>query len=226
MEFTVSEAWKNMYPGAAVGILAMAGVANPQQIPALDKRKAELENELREQYQDFDRPTMRSLPTLDAYSNYYRRFKKTYHVQLQLESVVFKEKSIPQVAALVEAMFMAELKNLILTAGHDLAKLRMPVGIHVANGSERFIRLDNQEQQLKEGDMFIADAEGILSSVIYGPDRRTQITANTRHALFTAYAPPGIAISTVISHLHDIKANVNLIAPDAQVEMLQVFSAK
>jgi len=37
-------------------------------------------------------------PILKAYQEYYRRFKKTYHVQLQLESLLFKGKSIPSVA--------------------------------------------------------------------------------------------------------------------------------
>jgi hypothetical protein len=36
--------------------------------------------------------------------------------------VALKGKAIPRQAALVEAMFMAELENLILTAGHDLVR--------------------------------------------------------------------------------------------------------
>jgi hypothetical protein len=42
--------------------------------------------------------------------------KKTYHIALQLEPVVLKGKSLPNVAALVEAMFTAELGDLLLTA--------------------------------------------------------------------------------------------------------------
>jgi hypothetical protein len=50
---------------------------------------------------------------IKTYHDYYKRFKKTYHILLQLESIVFKNKSIPKVSSLVEAMFMAELKNLL-----------------------------------------------------------------------------------------------------------------
>ena len=46
---------------------------------------------------------------IPAYNACYKGFKKTYHVQLQLESVALKGRSIPRVAALMEAMFMAEL---------------------------------------------------------------------------------------------------------------------
>jgi DNA/RNA-binding domain of Phe-tRNA-synthetase-like protein len=224
--FIVSEAWKTAYPGAAVGVLVMRKVINPELHPALDKRKEELENQLRARFSGYDRAALKALPTIQAYNAYYKRFKKSYHVQLQLESVVFKGKSIPRVAALVEAMFVAELDNLLLTAGHDLQAVQMPVGIDVAKGAERYIRLNGQEQQLKARDMMIADAQGVISSVIYGPDRRTQITPETRQVLFTVYAPPGIGEQAVYDHLQDIQANVLLVAPEGQVELLEVYGTK
>ena len=219
---TVSEAWKTAYPGAAVGVLVMRDVLNPERHAALDKRKKEMENQLRSRFSDYDRAALKTLPTIQAYSAYYKRYKKTYHVQHQLESVVFKGKPIPRVAALVEAMFVAELKNLLLTAGHDLDAVQMPVKLDVAEGSERYIRLNGQEQELKPGDMLIADAQGVISCVLYGPDRRTRIAPDTRQVLFTVYAPPGIGEQAVHDHLHDIQANVLLVAPQAEVELLEV----
>jgi len=221
--FTVSEEWKTAYPGAAIGILTMRDVVNPQRHTALEKRKEELERDLLSRYAGYDKARLKALAVLEAYNAYYRKFKKTYHVQLQLESVVFKGKSIPSVSALVEAMFVAELKNLLLTAGHDLAAVHKPVGVDVAEGSERYIRLNGQEQQLKPGDMMIADAQGVISSVLYGPDQRTRITEGTQQVLFTVYAPPGIGEEAVGEHLGDIAANVLLVAPQAQVETLKVY---
>jgi len=221
--FTVSEAWRTTYPGAAVGILTMHDVANPKHDTAFDKRKEELESQLRSRFSGHDRAALKALPIIQAYNAYYRRFKKTYHVQLQLESIVFKGRSIPRVAALVEAMFMAELKNLLLTAGHDLEALQMPVGIDVAQGGERYVRINGQEQDIKLGDMMIADAQGVISSVVYGPDHRTRITSETRQVFFTVYAPPGIGEEAVYEHLRDIQADVLLISPDARVEALEVY---
>lgn len=221
----VSETWKNTYPGASVGVLAMRNVANPARHPALGARKKELEDELRVRYSGYDRAALKALPTLQAYDAYYKRFKKTYHVQLQLESVVFKGESIPRVAALVEAMFMAELKNLLLTAGHDLEALHMPAKLDVSDGSERYVRLNGKEQELKAGDMLIADAQGVMSSVVYGPDYRTRIKPETREVLFTVYAPPGIEEEAVYRHLEDIQANIMLIAPGAELETLKVYGA-
>lgn len=219
----VSEAWKATYPGAAVGVLAMRNVINPQAHAVLDKRKEELENQLRARFSDYDRAALKTIPTLRAYDAYYKRYKKTYHVQLQLESIVFKGRSIPRVAALVEAMFMAELKNLLLTAGHDLEAVQMPVKLDVAAGNERYIRLNGEEQKLKAGDMMIADAQGVISCVLYGPDYRTRITPETRQVLFTVYAPPGIGEQAVYDHLTDIQTNVLLVAPEATMELLTVY---
>ncbi len=226
MEFTVSTRWKEAYPGAVAGTLVMHDVANPESHPELNRRKEELENELRSRFSGQSRATLKSLPTLEAYGAYFERFKKTYHVQLQLESVALKGKSIPRVAALVEAMFMAELKNLILTAGHAVQALQLPVGLDVSEGTERYTLLGGQEQILKQGDMIMADGGGIISSVIYGPDGRTRITADTRQVFFAVYAPAGIGAQAVQRHLEDIQAYVLLVAPQAKTESLKVHIAE
>lgn len=222
VELVVSEAWKQAYPGAAVGILAMTGVTNPARHPALEARKRTLESELREKYGGLDRATLRQLPTLQAYHAYYKRFRKSYHVQLQLESVVVQGKQIPRSAALVEAMLMAELEDLLLTAGHDLALVRPPVRLDIARGEETYTRLNGQEQILKAGDMMICDAESVLSSIIYGPDRRTAIHPETTQVLYTTYAPPGIGKGPVSEHLAHIRDLARLASPGAAVAALMV----
>ncbi|HOU12619.1 MAG TPA: phenylalanine--tRNA ligase beta subunit-related protein [Anaerolineae bacterium] len=222
---TLTEAWQTAYPTASIGILAMRGVANPAPCPALQVRKAALEVELRERFAGKTRTDIKALPEFEAYTAYYKRFKKTYHVQLQLESVTFKDKPIPSVSALVETMFMGELKNFLLTAIHDLDMIQPPVRIDVADGSEVYVTMSGQSQALKPGDMFIADAVGVLSSIIYGPDVRTQVTPDTRNVLFTVYAPEGITPEAVQRHLEDTRDFVWLIAPDAEVAALTVYCA-
>jgi DNA/RNA-binding domain of Phe-tRNA-synthetase-like protein len=223
--FTVLAAWKTACPGAVVGILTMRDVVNPDHHPALDARKADLESQLRSRFSGQDKAALKALPTIQAYTAYYKRFKKTYHLLLQLESVALKRKPIPRVAGLVEAMFMAELDDLLLTAGHDLEAIQMPLKLDVSDGSERFTRLNGQEQVLKPGDMFIADAQAVISSIIYGTDRRTRITSETRQVFFSTYAPAGIGEQAVRQHLEHIQANIKIIAPEAEVMSLEVFSA-
>ncbi len=223
---SISDTWKTTYPEAFVGLLAMDNVVNPQHHPELEALKTDIEVQLRSQFVNFERADLKALPILRAYNTYYKQFKKSYHVQAQIESVVWKGKPIPSVAALVEAMFMAELKNMLLTAGHDLEKLQLPVKIDVAVGDEHYLKMNGQEQVLKAGDMYIADGQGILSSILYGPDRRAQISPATAKVLFTIYAPPGIEPQTVRQHLEDIRNYVRIVAPQADVTLLEVYGTK
>jgi DNA/RNA-binding domain of Phe-tRNA-synthetase-like protein len=218
----ISPDWKQAFPGAAAGFLALSQVANLEFDPALEEKKASLESRLRAQYAGMGRTELASLPVLQAYDAYYRRFKKTYHVQLQLESLVLKGRSLPSVAALVEAMFMAELEDLLLTAGHDLDQIRTPVRLDVARGDEQYTLLRGQAQTLKPGDMYMADGVGVISSVIYGPDQRTQITPNTQRALFTVYAPAGVGDRAVQEHLERIADNVRITSPGASIDLMEV----
>lgn len=225
MNFVLSERWKTSYPDAFVGVLVMSDLSNPAHHAQLDAEKVALEAQLRTRYAGYDRAQLRMLPTLQAYHSYYKRFKKSYHVQLQLESILWKGKEIPRVAGLVEAMFMAELKNHLLTSGHNWAVVQSPTGIEVAQGGEAFLGIDGRNQELKPGDMYIHDTVGILSSVIYGPDQRTRITAQTTRALFTVYAPPGIEETAVMHHLQDIQSYVLLLAAAAKTDLMVVYGA-
>lgn len=224
--FEVSSTWKSTYPDASAGVLVMRAVTNPSHHAALESKKTALEEELRVRYAGQDRATMASHPVLQAYGDYYRQFKKTYHIQLQLESIVLKGKSIPSVGALVESMFMAEMQDMLLTAGHDLDVLSLPLTLDVATGSEQYTLLRGEAQTLKARDMLIRDRNGVISSIIYGPDQRTQITPETQNVVFTAYAPPGIEEQTVVEHLQHIKENVLIFSPQAQVELLHVYKGR
>jgi DNA/RNA-binding domain of Phe-tRNA-synthetase-like protein len=201
----------------------MRDVANPELSPELERRKATLERDLRS---SFASPgDVKAHPLLAPYAAYYKRFGQTYHVQHQLESVALRGKSIPRGAALVEAMFMAELKNLLLTAGHDRDSIRGGLAVDVAGGTETYTALSGTERVAKPGDMLIRDDLGILSSILYGPDRRTRITPTTTRVLFTVYAPAGILQDRVRAHLNDLTDFVLAVSPAAGVEIRGLVDA-
>jgi DNA/RNA-binding domain of Phe-tRNA-synthetase-like protein len=213
-----TDAWRSAFPGAVVGALAMRDVGNPEINPDLEAAKRQLERRLRND-SDADAAILR------AYVDYYRDHGKTYHVKAQRESVARKGKPIPSRAALVEAMFMAELANLVLTAGHDLDTLQTPVRADVTADGDRYTLLGGAEAVLGSGDMMMVDGGGIVSSVLRGPDQRTRITRGTSAVLFAVYAPAGVGEPVVRAHLEHIRANVELFAPEAQtVELCTVMS--
>lgn len=221
--FNITPSWQSSFPNAHAGILVMRNVSNPAHHAELEKRKTAIEEQLRVQFSGQDRAAIASHPVLQAYGEYYKRFKKTYHVQLQLESIVLKGKSIPSVASLVECMFMAEVKNMLLTAGHDLDTLQLPLTLDATTGTESYMLLRDETQTVKPGDMTISDGQGIISNIIYGPDQRTQITAPTRNVVFTVYAPARIDEQLITSHLGDMREYVRVVAPEAQVELLETY---
>ena len=220
----VSDSWREKVPGACVGCMVVEQVANPAQCEQLDEQKGQLEAELRKTYTS--REKIADLATMQAYQRYYKQFGKNYHVLAQLESVAVKGKPIPHVAALVEAMFMAELKNGLLTAGHDYETLQLPLTMAVATGEETYETMNGKTQTTKVGDMVIADSVGIISSILQGPDARTRIVPATRKAVFLIYAPPGIALESVLAHLSDIYFYIKLISPDAVIELQKVYPGK
>ncbi|MCP5100695.1 MAG: hypothetical protein GY943_34535, partial [Chloroflexi bacterium] len=120
IQIEVTDRWHNTFPGGHVGVLLMGNVDNAKRTTPLDAKKREVESRLREQFAGYSRADFLELPILKAYRTYYKKFNKTYHVQLQLESVVQKGKSLPNVSPLVDANFAAELETLVLTAGHDV----------------------------------------------------------------------------------------------------------
>ena len=218
----VSKDFRPAFPLARVGLLAMTSVTNPATHRALEERKADIEETLRRQFGSFDRSQFKQLPVIQAYDAHYRKFDKAYHVLLQVESVALKGKPIPSVAALVEAMFMAELKNMLLTAGHDLNRIIQPLTLTVSAGGETYLGIRGRIETCKRGDMMITDGEGIVSSVLYGPDARTRITAGTNSALFTVYAPEGVREEAIDAHLRDIEEYVRLASPQAATQALEV----
>lgn len=220
----VSNELKKAYPGGFIGAIFFKKIeTNETGELKLRKEKEKIETDLRNQYKTYTRSDLALLEPIKTYIEYYKCFKKTYHVLLQLESVIFKDKSIPNVNPLVVVMFVAELKNSLLTAGHAIDSIRFPIIVDLAKGNESYKLLNGEEKILASRDMMMADKEGIISSIIYGPDDRTKINKNTRDVLYTVYVPPGIPEIRLRQHLNDIRGYIQLIAPDALMEEMEVY---
>jgi DNA/RNA-binding domain of Phe-tRNA-synthetase-like protein len=220
-----SDRWRQAYPGAMIGILMIQGIENADPNATLHNLAVQVKQHLRSRYAGHSRPQLKSIPALRIFSEYYRRFGKTYHVQLQLESVLHRGKTITGPSPIVQAMFVAELKSLLLTAGHDLAAIEGSLAVDISDGTERYTLLNGRDQTLKIGDMYIRDRKGVLSSIIYGPDLRTQIERDTQGVIFTVYAPPGIAKEDLDRHLDDLEANIRLFSPEARLGTKTILSA-
>ena len=216
---TFTDAWHATFPGGHIGLLALGPVDNSQPVPALEDHKRQLESSLRQQHVEMNRADLLTIVELAAYKRYYRQFNKTYHVQLQLESVLHKGKSLPKVNPLVDACFAAELETHLLTASHDLDRLVAPVFVDAATGEEELVQMNGQSRLIKADDMMMRDAKSVVCTIIYGQDQRTMVTTDTRRVLYVTYAPAGISADIVARHQAVLLRNVRLVVADVAVLM-------
>jgi DNA/RNA-binding domain of Phe-tRNA-synthetase-like protein len=225
LSITATDNWRISHPGAVIGLLELSDVDNTRSSPKLDAHKRETEARLRGHYAGYTRQDFLSLPVMTAYQKYYKRFTKTYHVLLQLESIVLKGKSLPDVSPLVDSNFIAEVDTLVLTAGHDVAKLVSPVVMDVSQKGDQIIRMSGDAKLMEVGDMVMRDATGVVCSIIYGQDNVSPITSATAHVIYVAYAPVGVLPDAVEHHLRMIEENVRVFSPSIRTEQLRLLSA-
>lgn len=225
LEITVTDGWKEAHPGAQMGLLEISGVDNNKTSPELEQEKRNIELRLREKYAGFSRDDFLALPVMGAYHRYYRKFGYTYHVLLQLESVVLRGKSLPSVSPLVDANFAAELETLILTAGHDVAQLESPVVIDVARENDEITQMNGTRKAVPVGDMLMRNMQGVACSILRGQDNRSPISKTTTHVVYVSYVPDGVSEEQVRAQLDTMERFVRLFSPDCVLEQSEVIFA-
>ena len=222
---SATDEWHRTHPGAAIGLLELSPVDNTHPSAQLQQRQRDVEARLRQRYAGYSRAMFLALPVMSAYERYYKRFNKTYHVQLQVESILLKGKSLPGVSPLVDANFAAEVETLVLTAGHDVAQLVGPIVIDVSRDGDQITQMNGITKVIRAGDMVMRDAHGVSCSILYGQDHRSPMSPGTTHVLYVAYAPPGVPAEAVETQLGKIEENIRLFSPAAIVEQHRLLSA-
>jgi DNA/RNA-binding domain of Phe-tRNA-synthetase-like protein len=164
---------------------------------------------LGEQYAAFSRGDFKRLGMLDPYIRYFKRFKKTYHLMLQLESFVQKGRGLPRIHPFVTAYYLAELRTGVLGSIHDAdlveGALRLAETGRDANARERVILFNGEERMAPAGDAALFDARGLLTCVTQGQDSRSMVTGETRRACVVAYGVPGVEPAVLEQHLASVE---------------------
>jgi len=215
IEIRIDPSWPR---DARLGLLEARGLPPLATHPALEARRAKLEQALRATYAGHDRQTLKALPAMAVFAAHFKPHGQTYHVLRQLESVALKERPIPAQLCAVTALFMAELTHGLVAAGHDLDRLAPPLCVARSEGGERYQGFGDRSITLPAGDLILRHQDGILSSILQGPDSNTPITPGTRNVLYTHYAPEGIAEADLAAQLDDLAAHLRSYAPEAQLE--------
>ena len=226
LDIKTTERWKKTHPNAIIGLLEVSGVDNTLSSSELEAEKCRVEAALRKQYQGYERQDFHAIPTFATYREYYKRFKKTYHVLQQVESIALKGRNLPCISPLVDANFTAEVETLILTAGHDVSKLQGNVYVDIAVEGDQMTQMNGAIKSLYPTDMVRKDDRGVVCSILYGQDNHSPITKSTSHVLYVAYVPAGIPEALVAEHLKKIESNIRLFSANAVTEQLTLHKAE
>ena len=221
IQIDFSQEFSKAYPGAAVGVLVLEDVMIQYEGSDFESTKHKIILGLQRQFPDQN--SLKEHPVIQAYSRYYRKFDKSYHVLGQLRSVIFDNRPLPSVSPLVEAIFAAELKNMLLTAFHDLEKITLPLKIGISAGDEIYMTLAGEEKRMKPADMMVSDQTGVISSVIYGPDKRTSVSPSSSQIMIVVYAPVGIDHESIINHFIDIENLIRKFSPECKMTMRSIL---
>lgn len=220
----ISDTVKELYPQIKFGIMVVQkndDSENREDFKYVEQTEL---SKLKEQNKDYERKNFVKTEPACYYRKYYKKFNKTYPVLLQMESLLFKNSKIPDAGPFIEPMFLAEVKNLILTAGHDFEKIKFPLQIDAANGGEVFTGISNFNQTLVKDDLFLSDNKGVLSSIMNGPDYHTRISSNTKKVMYFVYGMEGLEEYQIMQHMKQIENYIKIYSPSSETTFMKLFS--
>jgi DNA/RNA-binding domain of Phe-tRNA-synthetase-like protein len=220
MKVSISENLSNCFPDLKVATIEVRNLDNKKLEEELEKEKRKIEADTRNHSKDY-----LESETVKKYNVFFKKFGKKYPIEYQIKSIV-EGKSFPSQYTVVESMFMAELKNMYLTAGHDLDLIEGSLNTTITKGDEEYTNISGKEMKLKAEDIITRDGTGIISSVLYGPDRRTMITEKTKNYLFFAYYPYGEGDSKIKNHFEDILKYIRIFNTRFDKSDIEIYSLK
>lgn len=212
------------HPDTIFGLMSVSGLDSAPERSAWNSLRDEETAVFRAAWGGLGRKEAALRSPISSYVGYYKQFKKTYHVLLQMESVLIKGRNIQSSALAVETMFLAEVKHGLLVAGHDLPALGGNYSLNLAKGGESFTMVTGQERILKADDIFMADGGRILSTVLEGQDYHTRLTDKSSGALYCVYGIGGVTSGQMEAFFQDLARYTLTAFPLAKVREGQVFT--
>lgn len=174
----------------------------------LELRKAEGENYSRDEW-------FRQEP----YFRYFRKFRKTSPVMMQVESFLLKGRPFPEGKYTNAVAFLTELKTKCLLGSHDADKIAGDMIIYTETEKTPFPGIRGDEVHSYPGDLTCRDDESVIVSMIAGADERTCLRDSSRHVLYFAFGTPGMETDTLKSYLDQVLTYVRVLAPAAETRL-------
>ena len=168
---------------------------------------------LRERYADYDRRTVFGE---NVYFWFFRKFKKTYPVMMQLESFLLKGRPFPIDNSVTAIPFLAELETQSLSGTHDVDFVRGAVRLFAGTEKAPFPGMRGEEVHTYPGDFCARDDDGIIFSMIAGADARTCAKPGSRHVFYPVFGVAGQPAGEIAAVLDRLEGCVRVLAPEAE----------
>ena len=169
---------------------------------------------LREKYADYDR---KALFGENVYFRFFKKFKKTYPVMMQLESFLLKGRPFPMENPVTAIPFLVELETQILSGTHDVDDVHGTVRLFAGTEKAPFAGMRGEEVHTYPGDFCARDDEGIIFSMIAGADARTCVKETSRHVFYPVFGVAGQPEAEISAVLDRLEEYVRVLAPEADI---------
>ncbi len=177
-------------------------------------RDSELEA-IRKKGEDYDRETWFRQ---DPYFRYFRKFKKTYPVMMQVESFLLKGRPFPEGRYINAVAFLTELRTGILMGTHDAERVEGDIVIYTETEKVPFPSIHGSEGHSYPGDTTGRDDKGVIISMIAGADSRTCLQDDSRHVLYLVFGTPLTSPEVLYECLDQVEEYVRTLAPSAETQ--------
>ena len=154
----------------------------------------------------------------NPYYRYFKKYKKTYPVLQQLESVLLKGRPFPSGRPLNEVAFLTELRTRVLSGAHDAERVQGAVELFCPEEKLPFTGMRGEEVHTYPGDPSARDSGGIIFSMIAGADERTCLRPESRHIFYPFFATPDTSREQLLPAMELLASYVRVLAPGAQSE--------
>lgn len=170
---------------------------------------------LRQSYAEYDR---KAVFGDNPYVRFFKKFKKTYPVLMQFESVMFKGRPFPEFNPVSEVAFLMEIVTHVLSGAHDIDQMAGTVELYSAVSKEEFPGLRGTPFHTYPGDFCGRDEAGIIFSLIAGADERTCAKTDSTHVLYPIFGTPDLEESVIRDAMEVLIRYILVLAPDARIE--------
>ncbi|MER7464222.1 phenylalanine--tRNA ligase beta subunit-related protein [Streptomyces sp. NPDC097981] len=131
----------------------------------------------------------RASKTAEVYARWFDAHGVTCPLPGQIATA--RRKGLPVIGPAVDALLYAELTSGVLMGVQDADAIDGDLHFDWAAQGETFAGF-RSTVTCAQDEPVVRDGAAIVASVLQGPDRRTSVTKNSRHLVFTVYDAPGL----------------------------------